>query len=141
MRTKNDYIKLVEGKDDQYKKVYLLFGFKEDIVKDEESKIKIGNKIYSEVSTITYLKRDTNRKNYDKLVELQDEYFNLSRLQHEKPKPKKVNKLLFLFLFILGIIPAFIYLIAVKSKKSKKVDYTNRLNEILEEAKKLSSEE
>ncbi len=138
MKTKNDFIKLVEGKDLQYKPIYLAFGYYEDVTKDEESKVKIGGKIYSEVSTVTYLKRDYNRKNYAKLVSLQEEYFDLYRRQHTKPK--KINKLLFLFLFILGIIPAFIYLISFKSKKKKIENYSVRLNEILEEAKKLSSE-
>ncbi len=138
MKTKNDFIKLVEGKDLQYKPIYLAFGYYEDVTKDEESKDKIGGKIYSEVSTVTYLKRDYNRKNYAKLVSLQEEYFDLYRRQHMKPK--KINKLLLLFLFILGIIPAFIYLISFKSKKKKIENYSVRLNEILEEAKKLSSE-
>lgn len=138
LKTKNDFIKLVEGKDLQYKPIYLAFGYYEDVTKDEESKVKIGGKIYSEVSTVTYLKRDYNRKNYAKLVSLQEEYFDLYRRQHTKPK--KINKLLFLFLFILGIIPAFIYLISFKSKKKKIENYSVRLNEILEEAKKLSSE-
>ena len=139
MKTKNDFIKLVEGRDSQYKDVYLIFGYKEDVVRDEESKFKIGGKTYSEVSTITYLKRDYNRKNYDKLKALQDEYFELNRKQHEKPK--KMNKLLFFFLFLLGIIPAIIYACVVKSKKKKHIDNSKRMNEILEEAKKLSSEE
>ena len=139
MKTKNDFIKLVEGRDSQYKDVYLIFGYKEDVVRDEESKIKIGGKTYSEVSTITYLKRDYTRKNYDNLASLQNEYFELNRRQHVKPK--KMNKLLFFFLFLLGIIPAIIYACVVKSKKKKHIDNSKRMNEILEEAKKLSSEE
>ena len=95
MKTKNDYIKLTEGKDLQYKQIYLAFGYVEDTIKDEESKLKIGNKIYSDVNTVLYLKRDSNIKNYDQLKKLQDEYFNLAR---NKKKPKKINKFL---LFIL----------------------------------------
>ncbi len=138
MKTKNDFIRLVEGKDLQYKDVYLLFGYKEDITKDEESKIKIGNKIYSEVNTIIYLKRDSNMKNYDKLVSLQNEYFSL--IQKSKEKPKKMNKLVFFILLLLGIIPGIIYAISFKKKKTKKEDYKERLNEIIDEAKELTKE-
>ena len=138
MKTKNDFIRLVEGKDLQYKDVYLLFGYKEDITKDEESKIKIGNKIYSEVNTIIYLKRDSNMKNYDKLVSLQNEYFSL--IQKAKEKPKKMNKLVFFILLLLGIIPGIIYAISFKKKKTKKEDYKDRLNEIIDEAKELTKE-
>lgn len=138
MKTKNDFIRLVEGKDLQYKDVYLLFGYKEDITKDEESKIKIGNKIYSEVNTIIYLKRDSNMKNYDKLVSLQNEYFSL--IQKSKEKPKKMNKLVFFILLLLGIIPGIIYPISFKKKKNKKEDYKDRLNEIIDEAKELTKE-
>ena len=53
----------------------------------------------------------------------------------------KMNKLLFFFLFLLGIIPAIIYACVVKSKKKKHIDNSKRMNEILEEAEKLSSEE
>ena len=107
MRTKNDYIRLVEGKDLEYKNLYLLFGYKEDITKDEESKIKIGGKIYSEVNTIIYLKRDSNIKNYDKLKALQEEYFLLCN--KKKEKPKKINGFLLFILLLLGIIPGLIY--------------------------------
>ena len=138
MKTKNDFIRLVEGKDLQYKDVYLLFGYKEDITKDEESKIKIGGKIYSEVNTIIYLKRDSNMKNYDKLVSLQNEYFSL--IQKSKEKPKKMNKLVFFILLLLGIIPGIIYAISFKKKKTKKEDYKDRLNEIIDEAKELTKE-
>lgn len=138
MKTKNDFIRLVEGKDLQYKDVYLLFGYKEDITKDEESKIKIGGKIYSEVNTIIYLKRDSNMKNYDKLVSLQNEYFSL--IQKSKEKPKKMNKLVFFILLLLGIIPGIIYAISFKKEKTKKEDYKDRLNEIIDEAKELTKE-
>ena len=133
MKTKNDYIKLTEGKDLQYKQIYLAFGYVEDTIKDEESKLKIGNKIYSDVNTVLYLKRDSNIKNYDKLKELQDEYFNLAR---NKKKPKKINKFLLFILLLLGIIPGIIYLISHNKKDFEKIN-DNRMDEILAEAKSL----
>ena len=133
MKTKNDYIKLTEGKDLQYKQIYLAFGYVEDTIKDEESKLKIGNKIYSDVNTVLYLKRDSNIKNYDKLKKLQDEYFNLAR---NKKKPKKINKFLLFILLLLGIIPAIIYLISHNKKDFEKIN-DNRMDEILAEAKSL----
>ena len=136
MKTKNDYIKLVEDRDLKYKDLYLIFGYEEDITKDEESKIKIGNKIYSEVKTVTYLKRDSNIKNYDKLVELQNEYFELCKPQ----KKKKTNKFLLFILLLLGIIPGLIYYFSVKKKNNKKVNNDQRLKEIIELAKKLRNE-
>ena len=139
MRTKNDYIRLVEGKDLEYKNLYLLFGYKEDITKDEESKIKIGGKIYSEVNTIIYLKRDSNIKNYDKLKALQEEYFLLCN--KKKEKPKKINGFLLFILLLLGIIPGLIYLIIKGHKKNNIVNNEARLYEIIEEAKKLSGYE
>jgi len=133
MKTKNDYIKLTEGKDLQYKQIYLAFGYVEDTIKDEESKLKIGNKIYSDVNTVLYLKRDSNIKNYDKLKKLQDEYFNLAR---NKKKPKKINKFLLFTLLLLGIIPGIIYLISHNKKDFEKIN-DNRMDEILAEAKSL----
>ncbi len=133
MKTKNDYIKLTEGKDLQYKQIYLAFGYVEDTIKDEESKLKIGNKIYSDVNTVLYLKRDSNIKNYDKLKKLQDEYFNLAR---NKKKPKKINKFLLFILLLLGIIPGIIYLISHNKKDFEKIN-DNRMDEILAEAKSL----
>ena len=133
MKTKNDYIKLTEGKDLQYKQIYLVFGYVEDTIKDEESKLKIGNKIYSDVNTVLYLKRDSNIKNYDKLKKLQDEYFNLAR---NKKKPKKINKFLLFILLLLGIIPGIIYLISHNKKDFEKIN-DNRMDEILAEAKSL----
>ncbi len=133
MKTKNDYIKLTEGKDLQYKQIYLAFGYVEDTIKDEESKLKIGNKIYSDVNTVLYLKRDSNIKNYDKLKKLQDEYFNLAR---NKKKPKKINKSLLFILLLLGIIPGIIYLISHNKKDYEKIN-DNRMDEILAEAKSL----
>lgn len=133
MKTKNDYIKLTEGKDLQYKQIYLAFGYVEDTIKDEESKLKIGNKIYSDVNTVLYLKRDSNIKNYDQLKKLQDEYFNLAR---NKKKPKKINKFLLFILLLLGIIPGVIYLISHNKKDFEKIN-DNRMDEILAEAKSL----
>lgn len=133
MKTKNDYIKLTEGKDLQYKQIYLAFGYVEDTIKDEESKLKIGNKIYSDVNTVLYLKRDSNIKNYDQLKKLQDEYFNLAR---NKKKPKKINKFLLFILLLLGIIPGIIYLISHNKKDFEKIN-DNRMDEILAEAKSL----
>ena len=136
MKTKNDYIKLVEDRDLNLKDLYLVFGYEEDITKDEESKIKIGNKIYSEVKTVTYLKRDSNIKNYDKLVALQNEYFELCKPK----KKKKCNKFLLFILTLLGIIPGLIYYFSVKKKNNKKVNNDQRLKEIIEQAKKLKAE-
>ena len=136
MKTKNDYIKLVEDIDLKYKPIYLAFGYKEDIEHDEESKLKIGNKIYSDVKTVVYLKRDSNIKKYNKLVELQKEYFDLAK---NKKKPKKINKFLLFILLILGIIPGIIYLISHNKKDYEKIN-NERMNEILDEAKKLLEE-
>lgn len=136
MKTKNDYIKLVEDRDLYLKDLYLVFGYEEDITKDEESKIKIGNKIYSEVKTVTYLKRDSNIKNYDKLVALQNEYFELCKPK----KKKKCNKFLLFILILLGIIPGLIYYFSVKKKNNKKINNDQRLKEIIEQAKKLKAE-
>ena len=136
MKTKNDFIKLVEDRDLSLKNVYLLFGYKEDITKDEEFKIKIGNKVYSEVKTVVYLKRDSEMKNYDRLVSLQDEYFRLCK--EANVKPKKINKFLAFILLLLGIIPGIIY-IAIKSKKKHKKELDKkRIGEIIDEAKKLN---
>ena len=136
MKTKNDYIKLVEDRDLNLKDLYLVFGYEEDITKDEESKIKIGNKIYSEVKTVTYLKRDSNIKNYDKLVALQNEYFELCKPK----KKKKCNKFLLFILILLGIFPGLIYYFSVKKKNNKKINNDQRLKEIIEQAKKLKAE-
>ncbi len=138
MKTKHDYIRLVEDRDLQYKDLYLLFGYKEEATKDEESKFKIGGKIYADVNTICYLKRNSNMKNYDKLVALQNEYFTLSKKKAEKPK--KLNKGLLFFLLLLGIIPGLIYLLSHKRKKQVIVNNDERLKEIIEEAKKLTKE-
>ena len=133
MKTKNDYIKLVEGKDLEYKNIYLAFGYVEDITRDEESKLKIGNKIYSDVNTVLYLKRDSNIKNYDKLRELETEYFSLAR---NKKKPKKINKFLLFILLLLGIIPGIIYMVLHNKKDYEEIN-NDRMNEILDEAKSL----
>ena len=133
MKTKNDYIKLVEGKNLEYKNIYLAFGYVEDITRDEESKLKIGNKIYSDVNTVLYLKRDSNMKNYDKLRELETEYFSLAR---NKKKPKKINKFLLFILLLLGIIPGIIYMVLHNKKDYEEIN-NDRMNEILDEAKSL----
>ena len=135
MKTKNDFIKLVEDRDLSLKNVYLLFGYKEAITKDEEFKIKIGNKIYSDIKTVTYLKRDSNMNHFVKLVALQDEYFRLCT--ETTQKPKKINKFLAFILLLLGIIPGIIYIAAKSKKKHKKELDKKRINEIIDEAKKL----
>ena len=137
MKSKNDFIKLVDGNNLQYKPIYLAFGYVEDVTKYEESKIKIGNKIYAETKEVVYLKRDYRMKNYDKLVSLQHEYFSLA----EKPKkPKKINKFLCFILLLLGIIPGLIYIASKKRNKHKIENNRERMNEILDIAKKLLEE-
>ena len=95
-------------------------------IKDERKRKCRGYK------TFHIFERDKDIENYNKIVELEKEYF---KLKNNKRTNKKIDPFTCIISFIFFIFPGFIYLYYI-SKENKNIDQIN--NEIESEMLKIS---
>lgn len=110
-----------------------LLKFRWKITKKEEVGYNTQSSLYG-IKVVYTLVRNKSIMNYNKIFELENEYF---RLKDFIQKNKKVFKPLVVFLFLLGIIPGILYLLSNKAV-NKKINKNNnnakaRMKNIIEE--------
>lgn len=72
--------------------------------------------------TFHIFERDKDMKNYDQIIELENEYFDL---KNKKRKKKRIDPLTCIIFFIFFIFPGLIYIYYI-SKKNKEMNQFNK---------------